>query len=125
MKLNLFLLLLAVLLLSHLGLNMKEYFTSERDRYRRRRRDGETRLCNSCRRRKGRKYILKSKIVPPVCPKCPDSAACPRQKPCPACPPCARCPESPFTCEKVPNYLSSDSSALPRPILSDFSQFGM
>ena len=24
-------------------------------------------------------YILKSKIVPPVCPKCPDTRACPRQ----------------------------------------------
>ena len=48
------------------------------------------------------KYILKSEIVPPVCPKCPDAAVCPRQKPCPACPPCARCPEPAFECKKVP-----------------------
>lgn len=26
------------------------------------------------------KYILKSEIVPPVCPKCPDSRMCPKQK---------------------------------------------
>ena len=39
------------------------------------------------------KYILKSEVVPPVCPKCPDSKSCPRQKPCQPCPPCARCPE--------------------------------
>ena len=25
------------------------------------------------------KYILKSEVVPPVCPKCPDSRTCPRQ----------------------------------------------
>ena len=48
------------------------------------------------------KYILKSEVVPPVCPKCPDSRSCPRQKPCPPCPPPARCPESAFECKKVP-----------------------
>ena len=32
-------------------------------------------------------YILKSQIVPPVCPKCPDAAVCPRAKPCAPCPP--------------------------------------
>ena len=50
------------------------------------------------------KYILKSEVVPPVCPKCPDSRTCPRQKPCPPCAPCARCPEPAFECKKVPNY---------------------
>ena len=29
------------------------------------------------------KYILKSEIVPPVCPKCPDSRTCPRPTPPP------------------------------------------
>ena len=53
------------------------------------------------------KYILKSEIVPPVCPKCPDSRTCPRQKPCPPCAPCGRCPEPAFTCKKVPNYSVS------------------
>ena len=70
-------------------------------------------------------YILKSEIIPPVCPKCPDAAICPRQTPCPACPPCARCPEPSFTCKKVPNYSSSNDNYLPRPVLADFSQFGM
>ena len=68
-------------------------------------------------------YILKSEIVPPVCPKCPDVASCPREKPCPACPPCARCPEPAFTCKKVPNYRSSDQSELPMPMLNTFGAF--
>jgi hypothetical protein len=46
-------------------------------------------------------YILKSQIVPPVCPKCPDNRNCPRPKPCPPCKPCGRCPESTFECKKV------------------------
>ena len=50
------------------------------------------------------KYILKSEVVPPVCPKCPDSRSCPRQKACPPCPPPARCPESAFECKKVPSH---------------------
>jgi len=68
-------------------------------------------------------YILKSEIVPPVCPKCPDSAVCPRAKPCPACPPCARCPEPAFTCKKVPNYRSQNQSELPLPMLNTFAAF--
>ena len=60
------------------------------------------------------KYILKSEVVPPVCPKCPDSRTCPRQKPCPPCAPCARCPEPAFECKKVPNYsAASVDSVLP------------
>ena len=70
-------------------------------------------------------YILKSEIVPPVCPACPTVSECPREKPCPACPPCARCPEPSFECKKVPNYSSNQNDYLPRPILTDFSQFGM
>jgi hypothetical protein len=73
------------------------------------------------------KYILKSEIVPPVCPKCPDSRTCPRQKPCPACPSCARCPEPAFECKKVPNYnamsASSVNNVLPIPKLNSFTQF--
>ena len=68
-------------------------------------------------------YILKSEVVPPVCPVCPQSTACPREKPCPACPPCARCPEPAFECKKVPNYRSQDNRYLPKPILNDFSAF--
>lgn len=70
-------------------------------------------------------YILKSEIVPPVCPVCPQAAACPKQEKCQPCPPCGRCPEPAFECKKVPNYSSSNDNYLPRPVLADFSQFGM
>ena len=72
-------------------------------------------------------YILKSEIVPPVCPACSmtPSTNCPRQEPCPPCPACARCPEPSFECKKVPNYSSINEDSLPMPVLSDFSQFGM
>jgi hypothetical protein len=70
-------------------------------------------------------YILKSEIVPPVCPACPTSSACPREEPCPACPACARCPEPSFECKKVPNYNSINEDYLPVPILNSFAQFGM
>ena len=70
------------------------------------------------------KYILKSEVVPPVCPKCPDSRTCPRQKPCPPCAPCARCPEPAFECKKVPNYNAATvSNILPLPRLNSFSAF--
>ena len=70
-------------------------------------------------------YILKSQVVPPVCPVCPSATVCPRQTPCQPCPPCARCPEPAFDCKKVPNYASSNDNYLPRPVMADFSQFGM
>jgi len=70
-------------------------------------------------------YILKSEIVPPVCPACPTAGSCPRQEPCPACPPCGRCPEPPITCKAVPNYNAISSEYLPQPILNSFSTFGM
>jgi hypothetical protein len=69
-------------------------------------------------------YILKSEIVPPVCPACPSGSVCPRDEPCPPCPACARCPEPAFECKKVPNYTTS-RQAFPVPILNDFSTFGM
>ena len=73
------------------------------------------------------KYILKSEIVPPVCPKCPDSRTCPRPKPCQPCPPCARCPEPAFECKKVPNYsaisAANAGNILPMPRLNSFAQF--
>ena len=70
-------------------------------------------------------YILKSEVVPPVCPVCPQAAVCPKQEKCQPCPPCARCHEPAFECKKVPNYSSSNDNYLPRPVLADFSQFGM
>lgn len=46
---------------------------------------------------------------------------------CPPCPACARCPEPSFECKKVPNYSigQNGSMSVPRPVLADFSQFGM
>ena len=70
-------------------------------------------------------YILKSQVIPPVCPACPSNASCPRTEAPPPCPPCARCPEPSFECKKVPNYQSINESYLPRPVLNDFSSFGM
>lgn len=70
-------------------------------------------------------YILKSQVVPPVCPACPSSSVCPREEPCPPCPACARCPEPAFECKKVPNYNALNNDYLPAPVLNDFSTFGM
>ena len=72
-------------------------------------------------------YILKTAVIPPVCPACPNVTACPNSnnKSPPPCPPCARCPEPAFDCKKVPNYNSNSNDFLPRPVLADFSQFGM
>ena len=73
----------------------------------------------------GDEWILKSKIVPPVCPKCPEQTKCDCGATCPPCPAPARCPEPAFECKKVPNYRSTNDNYLPRPVLADFSQFGM
>lgn len=78
-------------------------------------------------------YIKKSEVVPPVCPVCPSITEAPRDKPCPPCPACERCPEPSFECKKVPNYSAGRGgngsggvdSFLPRPVLTDFSSFGM
>lgn len=74
-------------------------------------------------------YILKSEVVPPVCPACPPVIVdknLVKEKHCPPCPPCERCPEPSFTCKKVPNYESDRTNeTLPKAFLNDFSQFGM
>jgi len=84
-------------------------------------------------------YILKSEVVPPVCPACPPQImTCPKNDSsssssssssstkCPPCPPCARCPEPAFSCQKVPNYSTGTGNPyLPVPVLSSFSSFGM
>ena len=79
-------------------------------------------------------YILKSEIVPPVCPACPNLVSCPNNnnnnsssQP-PPCPPCGRCDEPAFECKKVPNYNSNSkkmSDYLPQPVVNSFSQFVM
>ncbi len=74
-------------------------------------------------------YILKSQVVPPVCPKCPDpivkSSDSTDVTKCPPCPPCARCPEPAFSCQKVPNYKGFNQDFMPMPVMNDFSTFGM
>jgi hypothetical protein len=70
-------------------------------------------------------YILKSQVVPPVCPACPVASSCPRTEAPPPCPACARCPEPSFECKKVPNYNAADINMLPMPVLTDFTSFGM
>jgi hypothetical protein len=70
-------------------------------------------------------YILKSEIVPPVCPACPAPLPCIKNKTdsCAPCPPCGRCPEPSFECKKVPNY-SSTNYDIPDAILAPYSTFG-
>jgi hypothetical protein len=73
-------------------------------------------------------YILKSEVVPPVCPaptviKVPDASFDVTK--CPPCEPCGRCPEPSFDCKKVPNYNSFNPDTMPIPVLNDFSTFGM
>lgn len=119
-KSYLFFIILAVALLSTLGCSIKESLQN---------REEEEEDSSSYHHKKGVRqheipsgdedlYVLKSSIVPPVCPRCPQSSACPRQKPCPPCPSCARCPEPAFTCKKVPNYSSEDKQYLPLPWVS-------
>jgi hypothetical protein len=58
-------------------------------------------------------YILKSQIVPPVCPACPQVCASKSSKEtCGPCPSCARCDTSTdFTCKKVPDYSSNTAGS--------------
>ena len=72
-------------------------------------------------------YILKSEVVPPVCPACPilPCNVNGEKESCPPCPACARCPQPNFECKKVPNYDTLAEEYIPVPVLNDFSQFGM
>jgi len=57
-------------------------------------------------------YILKSQIVPPVCPsQCANTSSSSSDKKCPPCPGCKRCSnkDSDFACKKVPNYGGGNS----------------
>ena len=71
-------------------------------------------------------YILKSQVVPPVCPAPTVIMSDPnKEAKCPPCEPCGRCSEPSFECKKVPNYNAIDNQYLPQPVLNDFSTFGM
>lgn len=131
--LHLILIVLAILLLSKIGFGVKEYFENQEPE------QVSTSSSSSASSAlpKGIPfnqipngdedlYIKKSEVVPPVCPKCPDVTACPSTKEkCPPCPACARCPEPSYQCKLVPNFDSLDNDTVPRPILTDFSSFGM
>jgi len=125
--LHLFLILFGILLLYCVSTNITEGLTDKSGKTKSKTKDGLAQGVPSGQIPEGNEnmYILKSEIVPPVCPACPITTSCPRQKPCRPCPPCARCPEPAFECKKVPNYKTNDDRYLPRPVLSDFSQFGM
>lgn len=125
-NLHLFLILLFVLIISALGFNIVEGMQDN---------STSSALPKGIKREQipeGSEdlYILKSEVVPPVCPKCPDikSECKDDKKECPPCPPCARCPESSFTCKKVPNYNAAAvggnlPSQLPMPMLNSFATF--
>lgn len=70
-------------------------------------------------------YVLKTSIIPPICPAPTVINTCKNDTPPPPCPPCARCPEPSFDCKKVPNYSAVNNQFMPVPVLADFSQFGM
>ena len=108
-KLHLFIILIGVLFLGSLGFTIKEGLETLGE-------DEDPSMSDD--------YVLKSSIVPPVCPKCPQRTSCPRQKACPPCPRPKRCPEPAFSCKKVPDYSSSKTASnLPLPMLNSFSQF--
>lgn len=70
-------------------------------------------------------YILKSEVIPPVCPTYNYASTDPNNLKCPPCPACARCPEPSMTCKAVPNYASISDQELPAPAMTDFSGFGL
>lgn len=79
-------------------------------------------------------YILKSQVVPPVCPAAPPPIVkCDSNNgngefdvsKCPPCMPCGRCKESPYECKKVPTYKAFNQDYMPVPVLNSFSTFGM
>ena len=72
-------------------------------------------------------YILKSQVVPPVCPVCPPQIVkkCDKEKECGPCP-IQRCPTAPFKCVKEPDYSNPTiKQYLPIPVLNSFSTFGL
>jgi hypothetical protein len=89
-------------------------------------------------------YVLKSQMVPPICPQCPKietskGSGCGEEKTCPPCPRPERCPEPAFSCKKVPNYSASNVNSIlpttmdgtaagagngkPVPVLNSFASF--
>jgi len=93
-RIHVFLLLLVLLACLHTQQTVREYFENHTG-------DDNT--------------ILKTQIVPPVCPKCPDVInTCPKCEKAPPCPPCGRCPEPKFECKKVPIYDRHGDTSEPK-----------
>ena len=73
------------------------------------------------------KYILKSQIVPPVCPKCPDVTVCPNNSNAPTGwvpqPFVNRDYDSQYNLAPGSGSGPVASAYEPRPMLTDFSQF--
>jgi hypothetical protein len=73
-------------------------------------------------------YIRKSQVVPPVCPECPPllNQDVENDK-CPPCASCKRCPEPAFICKEIPSDSTNPSANayLPRPVLTNFGEFGL
>jgi hypothetical protein len=109
---HLALIVIGVLLLVNLGYSMKEGMDANKP-------DEEDED----------KYILKSQIVPPVCPKCPDVTVCPNNSSTPTGwvpqPFVNKDYSSSYNVVAAPGSGSGPvtSSYEPRPMLTDFSQF--
>lgn len=73
------------------------------------------------------KYILKTQIVPPVCPKCPDVTVCPNNSSAPSgwvpSPFANRDYNSQYNVAPGSGSGPIASAYEPRPMLTDFSQF--
>jgi hypothetical protein len=73
------------------------------------------------------KYILKTQIVPPVCPKCPDVTVCPNNSNAPTGwvpqPFANKDYNSQYNVAPGSGSGSLTSAYEPRPMLTDFSQF--
>ena len=103
---HLALIVIGILMLANLGYSVKEGMESREDEEE----DSD-------------KYILKSQIVPPVCPKCPDVTVCPNNSSAPT----GWVPQ-PFANKDYNVMPGSGSGPItsayePRPMLTDFSQF--
>ena len=112
MKLSLIhlaLIVIGVLMLVNLGYSVKEGMEANEDEKEDDDRD---------------KYILKTQIVPPVCPKCPDVTVCPNNSNAPT----GWVPQ-PFANRDYNSQYNvapgsgSGPTYEPRPMLTDFSQF--
>lgn len=114
---HLALIVIGVLMLVNLGYSVKEGMESKKDEDDKPDEEDKD------------KYILKTQIVPPVCPKCPDVTVCPNNRTAPAGwvpqPFVNKDYSSGYNVAPAPGSGSGPltSAYEPRPMLTDFSQF--